>query len=126
MRKFYRCNVCGNLVMVIHDAGNTPSCCMRDMEELIPGSVDATAEKHVPDVKVSECCVKVKIGTEDHPMTEAHKIEWIALETDKGFYLKSVYNKPEAKACFNIKSGETPQTVYSYCNQHGLWLRDLI
>jgi len=112
--------------MVINDSGNTPSCCMRDMEELIPGIIDANVEAHVPDVKISECCVKVKIGTVPHPMTDAHHIDWISLETDKGYYLKTVNQKNEAKVCFMIKSGEKPLTVYAYCNQHGLWLRDLI
>ena len=126
MKKYYKCDVCGNIVLVIQDSGNTPICCMRDMHELVPGEVDASVEKHVPDVKISDNQVKVCVGTDPHPMTEAHKIEWIALETDKGYYHKTVFNKDVAKACFLLKSGETPQNVYAYCNLHGLWIRALI
>ena len=86
--KFYICPHCGNIVEMVNDAGVKPFCCGQKMQELVPGSVDASHEKHVPDVKVSEGVVEVNVGSVNHPMEEVHWSEWVQLVTDKGSYRK--------------------------------------
>ena len=80
--KFYICPVCGNIVEMVNNAGPKPFCCGQKMQELVPGSVDASHEKHVPDVKVSEGVVEVNVGSVNHPMEEVHWIEWVQLITE--------------------------------------------
>ena len=80
--RFYVCKHCGNLVGMIHNAGVPMVCCGEPMTELIPGSVDASAEKHVPVIQVEGDLVKVEIGSAAHPMVEEHFIQWVYLQTD--------------------------------------------
>ena len=77
MAKFYVCRHCGNLAGMIHDAGVPIICCGEKMEELIPNTVDASNEKHVPQVTVAEGIVKVNVGSVEHPMTPEHSIQWV-------------------------------------------------
>jgi len=104
--KFYRCNHCGNIVVVVKDAGVTPMCCGEKMELLVAGATDAAVEKHVPVVTVEGEDVTARVGAVDHPMLDVHYIEWIAF----------------ADGTFT-KTAETG-TVYAYCNLHGLWKAD--
>ena len=122
MKVFYECQTCGNIVMFENFTGNIPTCCGSEMQELVPGSVDAAKEKHVPKCVVEENKVKVCIGSEPHPATNEHYIEWIALETCRGYYQKSIPRGHEPKVCFHLGKDETPVAVYSYCNLHGLWV----
>ena len=46
----YKCNICGNIVEVLHAGGGTLVCCGQDMELLKENTVDASQEKHVPVV----------------------------------------------------------------------------
>ena len=82
--RFFRCDICGNLVGMIHASGAPMSCCGQHMTELIPGSVDASQEKHVPVIKVEGDKCTVHVGSIDHPMLEEHHIAWIYLQTDDG------------------------------------------
>ena len=123
--KFYICPHCGNIVEMVHDAGVKPVCCGEKMTELIPGSVDASAEKHVPDVKVGNDAVEVNVGSVDHPMVDVHWIEWVQLVTDRGSYRKWL-NPGQAPNVKFLLEGEKPLAVYAYCNLHGLWKTDLI
>ena len=118
--KFYICPHCGNIVEMVNDAGVKPFCCGQKMQELVPGSVDASHEKHVPDVKVSEGAVEVNVGSVNHPMEEVHWIEWVQLVTDKGSYRKWL-NPGEAPNVKFLLGEEKPVAVYAYCNLHGLW-----
>ena len=122
--KFYICEHCGNIVGKIHDAGVPLVCCGQKMTELVPGAVDASAEKHVPVVKVEGDCVSVAVGSVAHPMTEEHHIAWVYLETDRGGQRKTlpVTGAPELR--FALKD-EKPVAVYAYCNLHGLWVTKL-
>ena len=122
--KFYICPHCGNIVEMVHDAGVKPVCCGEKMTELIPGSVDASAEKHVPDVKVDNDAVEVNVGSVDHPMVDVHWIEWVQLVTDRGSYRKWL-NPGQAPNVKFLLEGEKPLAVYAYCNLHGLWKTDL-
>ena len=122
--KFYICSHCGNIVEMVHDAGVPLICCGQKMDELIPGSVDASQEKHVPAVKVSEGAVEVNVGSVDHPMVDVHWIEWVQLLTDKGSYRKWL-NPGEAPNVKFLLGDEKPLAVYAYCNLHGLWKTEL-
>jgi len=122
--KFYICPHCGNIVEMVHDAGPKPFCCGQRMQELVPGSVDASHEKHVPDVKVGEAEVEVNVGSVNHPMEEVHWIEWVQLVSDKGSYKKWL-NPGEAPNVRFLLNGEKPLAVYAYCNLHGLWKKEL-
>ena len=122
--KFYICSHCGNIVEMVHDAGVPLICCGQKMNELIPGSVDASQEKHVPAVKVSQGAVEVNVGSVDHPMVDVHWIEWVQLLTDKGSYRKWL-NPGEAPNVKFLLGDEKPLAVYAYCNLHGLWKTEL-
>ena len=119
--KFYVCEHCGNMVTFLHSAGVPVVCCGQKMTELVPGTVEAAHEKHIPVVETNGRTVTVKVGSVEHPMVEAHFIQWIALETNQGSQIK--YLKPETKpeAVFELAEGEEVVAVYEYCNLHGLW-----
>lgn len=129
MEKFYRCKHCGNIVGMVYASGVKVVCCGEEMEPLIPNSVDAAKEKHVPVVKVEGNTVSVVIGSVLHPMSEAHHIAWIYVETSMGGERRVLtYNgKPEAmpKATFTLQDQEKLVAVYAYCNLHGLWKYEL-
>ena len=122
--KFYICSHCGNIVEMVHDAGVKPFCCGQKMNELIPNTVDASGEKHIPAVKVGEGVVEVNVGSVDHPMVDVHWIEWVQLVTNKGSYRKWL-NPGEAPNVRFLLQGEKPLAVYAYCNLHGLWKTEL-
>ena len=122
--KFYVCARCGNLVEMVSDAGVTPICCGEKMKELVPNTVEASGEKHIPAVQVGDGIVEVNGGSVDHPMADVHWIEWVQLVTDKGSYRKQLNPGEAPKASF-LLSGEKPLAVYAYCNLHGLWKTDL-
>ena len=122
--KFYICPHCGNIVEMVHDAGVSPVCCGQKMNELIPNSVDASGEKHVPAVKVDGNVVEVNVGTVDHPMVDVHWIEWVALVSDKGIQRKYLNPGEAPKVSFHLVD-EKPQAVYAYCNLHGLWKAEI-
>ena len=122
--KFYVCPHCGNLVEMVNDAGVKPVCCGDIMNELVPNTVEASGEKHKPDVKVENGVVHVNVGSVNHPMEEVHWIEWVQLYTDKGSYRKQL-NPGEAPNVSFVLGDEKPLGVYAYCNIHGLWLTEL-
>ena len=86
--KFYICRHCGNLIGLIHNAGVPMMCCGQKMTELVPGTVDAAQEKHVPVVEQNGSSVLVKVGAVAHPMLPEHFIQWIILETNQGCQVK--------------------------------------
>ena len=118
--KFFICEHCGNLVGVINDAGVPMMCCGQKMTQLIPGTVEASVEKHLPVVTVEGDKVKVEIGSVAHPMAEEHSILWVYLQTDKGGQRKNLAVGEAPVAEFSLLD-EKPVAVYAYCNLHGLW-----
>ena len=92
-----------------------------EIKELIAGTTDAAVEKHVPVCELADGKLSVKVGSVEHPMTEAHLIEWVAVKTNKGLYTKFLKAGEAPAACFNIDSEEKLEAVYAYCNLHGLW-----
>lgn len=124
MAKFYVCSHCGNLVGVIHDAGVPMMCCGQKMDPLVPNTVEASGEKHLPVVTVEPGQVKVNVGSAAHPMLEEHSIQWVYLETDQGGQRK-VLNPGDAPEVTFALGQEKPLRVYAYCNLHGLWMTEL-
>ncbi len=120
--KFYKCAHCGNIIAYIHDSGVRVSCCGEEMKELLPNTTDAAGEKHVPVYEVKDGVVSVKVGSVEHPMTEAHLIEWILLRTDKGNQRKTLAPGAAPAAEFALLPGEQVEAVFAYCNLHGLWM----
>ena len=119
--KFYVCSHCGNIIAFVHNSGVPVMCCGQKMEELVPGTVDAAVEKHVPVVTVSGSEVTVKVGEVAHPMLAEHFIQWIALEREKGNQRKELKpgDAPEAKLV--LTDDDKVVAAYAYCNLHGLW-----
>lgn len=122
--RFYFCNSCGNLMIAAIASGVAPYCCGEEMTLLKPNTTDGDREKHVPVVTfVSSHCIKVRIGTTPHPMTQSHNIRFVCLETTGGGVVRylNVNSEPEVNIRFNGK----PLAIYAYCNIHGLWRADL-
>ncbi|MCI6481873.1 desulfoferrodoxin family protein [Treponema porcinum] len=119
--KFFRCNHCGNIIVKIKDSSVPVVCCGENMQELVPGTTDAAVEKHLPVYEVNGSSVSVTVGSVLHPMLPEHSINWICLQTNKGFQLKYLNPGEEPKAIFALADGEKVEAVYEYCNLHGLW-----
>jgi superoxide reductase len=119
--KFYKCKHCGNIIAVVKASGAPISCCGEKMTEIVPGSIDAAVEKHVPAVEIVDGKVIVTVGEVAHPMAPEHYIEWIAISTDRGNQRKMLEPGDEPKACFALCEGEKVESAYAYCNLHSLW-----
>ena len=119
LKYVYRCNVCGNIVEVLHTGKGELVCCGQPMELLQEKAADAGLEKHVPVVETTDKGIKVKVGDVPHPMEEKHFIEWIEVITNGGGCRQFLQpgNKPEAE--FEI--GVQKVVAREYCNIHGLW-----
>ena len=118
---FFECSVCGQIVGIVKDTRRPLSCCDEEMPELVPGTIDASVEKHVPVFASSGTMVEVAVGSELHPMTGSHYIEWIALETEMGNQRKRLKPGDEPYACFSVCEGDKVIAAYAYCNLHKLW-----
>lgn len=117
-----KCEKCGALVKVFKDCTCDNcgiKCCGEEMKALVPNSVDAAVEKHVPTYEIENDKV---IVTVNHVMEEEHYIEWAALVTDNKECTKYFIPGKEAKATFKYVPGST---IYAYCNKHGLWKADV-
>lgn len=123
--KFYICEHCGNIITHAKNSGVPVFCCGQKMKEIIPGSVEASVEKHLPEVKVEGNLVTAVVGSVEHPMVEEHFIQWLVLETENGFQLKKLQPGQKPEAVFVLAEGEKPVAVYEWCNLHGLWKKEL-
>lgn len=119
--KFFICEHCGNIIEYVKDSGVPVMCCGQKMTEIIPGTSDGAHEKHVPIVTVDGDKVIVEVGAVEHPMVEAHYIQWIAIETTKGSQRVKLEYTDKPRAEFKLADGETFVSAYEYCNLHGLW-----
>lgn len=120
-QKYYLCERCGNLIEKVTDSGVSVVCCGQKMTELVPGTKDASREKHVPVYQVENHVVTVKVGSDEHPMQPEHFIEWISIQTNLGMQRKKLNPGEKPIATFVLSNGEKVQAVYEYCNLHGLW-----
>ena len=119
--KFFKCDVCGKIVAMVKDTGYDTVCCGKPMRELVPGTTDGAVEKHVPVYTVEGDTVRVKVGSAEHPMTDAHHIEWIAIETENGNQRRELKAGDKPEATFALVPRDKVKNVYEYCNLHGLW-----
>ena len=117
---FYRCAQCGNIAVKVAEGGGVLSCCGQPMEIIEPNTTDAAQEKHVPVVTVEGDKIIVNVGSVNHPMEDAHSIQWIYVVTEEGVLARCL--KPgEAPHAEIALGGQKPLEVYEYCNLHGLW-----
>ena len=124
IQKFYQCKHCGNLTVLVVDMGVPVVCCGEKMPELIPNTVDAAVEKHIPAVTVSGDRIDVQVGSTLHPMTEEHFISFVYISTENGGQRKAFKKDAEPKTAFCFID-DKPRTVFAYCNLHGLWKVDI-
>ena len=115
----YKCEVCGNIVEVLHEGKGELVCCKQPMKLFVENTVDAAKEKHVPVVGKTAEGIKVKVGSVAHPMEEKHYIEWIEVVADGKAYRQFLKPEDVPEAAFNIASEHL--TAREYCNLHGLW-----
>ena len=123
-KKFYICRTCGNQIATVRNSGVPPFCCGKKMEELVPNTVEASVEKHLPAVSREGSTLVVNVGSVNHPMAEEHFIEWVYVETESGEQLKTLKPGQEPHVTFELGE-EKPIAVYAYCNLHGLWKVEL-
>ena len=119
--KFFLCTHCGNLAGMVYSSGVPMICCGEPMKELVPITVDAAGEKHTPGVSVAGNTDTVTVGSVAHPMTEAHLIQWVALQTEQGVQRKVLAADSAPTVTFALTEGDKPVAAYAYCNLHGLW-----
>jgi superoxide reductase len=118
-KQIYKCNICGNIVEVLHAGVGQLVCCGQPMELLKEKTEDIGKEKHVPVIEKTGTGIRVKVGSVPHPMEEKHYIEWIEITANEKTYRKFLKpgDKPEAE--FEIKTKKID--AREYCNLHGLW-----
>ena len=119
--KFYKCEICGKIVAMVKETPVDTMCCGQAMRELVPGTTDGATEKHVPVYTLEGNTVEVKVGSVEHPMTDAHHIEWIAIETENGNQRRELKPGDKPEATFALVPRDKVKSVYEYCNLHGLW-----
>lgn len=124
-QRFFLCKHCGNLAGLIDDHKVKPVCCNEVMTELIPNTIDASSEKHVPVAAVFGSTVTVKVGSVSHPMESGHHIDWIYLQVNNGGQRKNIKDNKAPEAVFELAENEKAIKVFAYCNLHGLWVTDV-
>jgi len=115
----YKCELCGNIVEVLHTGAGQLVCCGQPMSLLKENTVDAAKEKHVPVVEKVAGGYKVKVGSVAHPMEEKHYIEWVELIAGGKAYRQFLKPGEAPEAFFAVDATEV--SVREFCNLHGLW-----
>ena len=119
LKQIYKCNICGNIVEVIHTGVGQLVCCGQPMELLTEKIEDVGLEKHVPVIEKIGNKVKVKVGSVLHPMERKHYIEWIEIVADGKTCRK--FLKPEDKPEAEFETTAEKIKAREYCSIHGLW-----
>jgi superoxide reductase len=117
--QIYKCEVCGNIVEVLHEGAGELVCCGQPMTLLVANTVDAAKEKHVPVIEKTANGVTVKVGSAPHPMEEKHYIEWIEIIADGKAYRQFLKPGDAPEATFDIQANKID--AREHCNIHGLW-----
>jgi len=115
----YKCEVCGNIVEVVHDGPGQLVCCNQPMKLQEENTVDAAKEKHVPVIEKTAEGILVKVGSVAHPMIDSHYIEWIQLLADGKAYRQFLKPGDKPEALFKVEGKNL--SAREYCNLHGLW-----
>ena len=119
LKQIYKCNVCGNIVELVHSGAGELVCCGKPMELQQEKTQDEGAEKHVPIIEKTDIGVVIRVGSVAHPMTSEHHIEWIEVITEHRVYRKTLDLDQEPWAEFCIEAEHIK--ARAYCNIHGLW-----
>ena len=123
--EIYKCEICGNIVEVIHEGVGELVCCGESMELLEPQTEDKGYEKHVPVIEETDKGIKAKVGSNPHPMEEKHYIEWIQVKLKNGkSYRKYLEPDKKPEAELPVKK-EDIEKIREYCNVHGLWKNEI-
>lgn len=117
--QIYKCEVCGNIVEVLHGGDGELVCCGKPMKLFKENTSDGAKEKHVPVVEKTPDGYKVTVGSVAHPMEEKHYIEWIELIADGVTHRKYLKPGDAPTATFVVTAKSV--TAREYCNLHGLW-----
>lgn len=120
--EIYKCEVCGNIVEMLHEGAGQLVCCGRPMRLFKENTVDAAKEKHIPVISKVDDGFKVAVGSVAHPMEEKHYIEWIELVADGRAYRQFLKPGDAPEAVFDINA--TQLMAREYCNLHGLWKKE--
>ncbi len=120
-QRYFSCPRCGNIVLMVKDAGVPIRCCGEDMTQMVPGATEGAGEKHIPVYKVEGNRVSVSVGSAAHPMAEEHSIEWVSLQTRQGGQYKTLRPGRAPEVSFALCDGDDVEAAYAYCNLHGLW-----
>lgn len=120
LRELYKCSVCGNLIEVVHPGATSLVCCGQPMDKQTPKTHEEGNEKHLPVVEKTAAGIKVKVGSVEHPMLDAHFIQFIEVLTkDKVCRAELLPGmKPEAEFAIEM---DAVLEVREYCNLHGIW-----
>jgi len=116
----YKCEVCGNIVELLHEGKGELVCCGQPMKLMEEKVQEEGKEKHLPVIEATNLGAKVKVGSVPHPMEEKHYIEWVEIEVDNRIYRKFLLPGDSPEIEFPIKQ-EKIKSVREYCNIHGLW-----
>lgn len=119
--KFYRCELCRQIIAIVKGTASPLVCCGQKMKELIANTTEAATEKHIPVIEQNGNKVIVTVGSKEHPMLAEHYIEWIALQSEQGNQRKKLNAGDKPQACFTLCDGDKVKYVYAFCNLHGLW-----
>ena len=119
LNEVYKCNLCGNIVEILHPGAGALVCCNEKMALMVQNTVDASKEKHVPVIEIGASSITVKVGSVAHPMEAAHYIEWIELVADGKLYRQQLQPGQAPEATFPVIAKQV--TAREYCNLHGLW-----
>jgi superoxide reductase len=117
--QIYKCEVCGNIVEMLHAGQGELVCCGQPMKQFVENTVDAAKEKHVPVIEKTASGYKVKVGSVAHPMEEKHHIEWIELIADGKTFRQALQPGDAPEAVFAVEGEEV--SARAMCNLHGLW-----
>jgi superoxide reductase len=120
IEQVYKCAVCGNIVEVLHAGAGELVCCGQPMDLMAENSIDAAVEKHVPVIEEKSGLSAVKVGSDEHPMTEEHHIEWIEIKTEDKLCRQALKPGEKPTADFPIEPSKIIR-ARAYCNLHGLW-----
>jgi len=115
----YKCEICGNIVEVLHEGQGQLVCCGKPMTLLTENATDASKEKHVPVMEKTASGIKIKVGSAPHPMEEKHYIEWVQIIADGKAYRQFLNPGNVPEAVFEIRAENID--AREYCNVHGLW-----
>lgn len=119
INEIYKCNICGNIVEVLHNGAGELVCCGKPMELMKEKTEDEGQEKHVPVIEKTENGIKIKVGSVPHPMENEHHIEWVEIIADGKTNRKFLKPGEQPEAVFEGKADNAK--IREYCNLHGLW-----